>query len=317
MKKFVLLVCCCALMVGMVVSGAEAQSYDANLLPPNAKPGECYTRVWVPPVYDTSSEQVLKREASERIEIVPAVYEKGTEQVLVKEESERLEVVPATYKYVEETVMVKPARKTLVQIPAEYETVSEQVIDKPAHTLWKRGRGPVEKVSNSTGEIMCLVEVPATYKTVTKRVLKRPATTETREIPAEYTTIKRRVVDQPASVRTVKIPAEYRTVTVTKLASPPQERRIAIPAEYQTVTHQSLVKEGFMDWRTILCETNTTPGMVSKIQRALKDAGYNPGPIDGNIGSETMSAVRAFQRANGLAEGGLTTETLRKLGVWG
>ena len=315
MKKFVLMICCVALTAGLGMNGAVAQEYDANLLPPNAKPGECYTRVWVPPVYETNSEQVLKREASERIEIVPATYNNGTEQVLVKEESERLEVVPATYKYVEETVMVKPARKKLVEVPAQYETVSEKVIDKPAHTIWKRGRGPIEKVNNSTGEIMCLVEVPATYKTVTKRVLKKPATTETREIPAEYTTVKRRVVDQPASVRTVKIPAEYRTVTVTNLVNPPSERRISIPAEYQTVTHQSLVKEGYMDWRTILCETNTTPGTVTKIQRALSEAGYNPGAIDGRIGSETMTAVRAFQRSNGLPEGGLTTETLRKLGV--
>jgi hypothetical protein len=303
------------LVVVLIPLGAVAQQYDAALLPPNAQPGECYTRVWVAPVYNTDTEQVLKREASDRIEIIPATYTTATEQVQVKEESERLEVVPATYKYVEETVMVKPARKKLVTVPAQYETVTEQVVDKPAHTIWKRGRGPIEKVNNSTGEIMCLVEIPATYKTVSKRILKRPATTEEREIPAEYTTVKRRVVDQPASVRTVKIPAEFRTVTVTKLATPPQEKRINIPAEYQTVTSQNLVKEGHMDWRTILCETNTTPGMVSKIQRALNEAGYSPGSIDGSIGSSTMSAVRAFQRANGLAEGGLTTETLRKLGV--
>ena len=35
----------------------------------------------------------------------------------------------------------------------------------------------------------------------------------------------------------------------------------------------------------------------------------------GNIGNNTMSAVNAFQKANGLASGQLTMETLRRLKV--
>jgi peptidoglycan hydrolase-like protein with peptidoglycan-binding domain len=51
------------------------------------------------------------------------------------------------------------------------------------------------------------------------------------------------------------------------------------------------------------------------MQRALKDAGYNPGPIDGSIGFQTLAAIESFQRAKGLARGGLTMEALKELGV--
>ena len=43
----------------------------ADLLPPGAEPGECYARLFVPPTYRTETEQVLKHQASERLEIIP------------------------------------------------------------------------------------------------------------------------------------------------------------------------------------------------------------------------------------------------------
>ncbi len=39
---------------------------------------------------------------------------------------------------------------------------------------------------------------------------------------------------------------------------------------------------------------------TKQIQTALKNAGYNPGPIDGKMGKRTREAIRAFQEANGL-----------------
>lgn len=38
-----------------------------------------------------------------------------------------------------------------------------------------------------------------------------------------------------------------------------------------------------------------------QIQIALKNAGYNPGKIDGKIGRQTKDAIRVFQKANNLA----------------
>ena len=303
-----------ALVLGLGGSAVVADGTD-ELFPPNAKPGQCYTRVFVAPTYKTVTEQVQVREASSRIEVVPATFRSDSETVLVSEASVRLEVVPAVYGWVEERILLKPESKRMVEVPAVHEQVSERILVKAAHTVWKEGRGPIEKVDNSTGEIMCLVEVPAEYKTVTKRVLKTPARTREEVIPAEYKTIKRKVVTKPATTREVEIPAKYDTVTVRKLATEPTTREIEIPAEFSNVTRREQVNEGRMAWTEILCETNTTPGVVSKIQRALSASGHNPGRIDGVLGRDTMAAVASYQRAKGLPSGGLTVATLKSLGV--
>lgn len=39
---------------------------------------------------------------------------------------------------------------------------------------------------------------------------------------------------------------------------------------------------------------------VKQIQTALKNAGLNPGKIDGKMGKQTRDAIRAFQKANNL-----------------
>ena len=323
MRPNVKKIICCFAVLGMLMAGtvlaqtAETTKLDSGseLLPPNARPGECYARVFVPPTYRTTTEQVLKRQAASRVETIPPKYRWVEEKVLVKEASERLELVPARYQWVEERVLVKPASFRMEAVPAVYETVSEQVLERPAQKVWKKGRGPLEKVDNGTGEIMCLVEIPPVYRTVTKRVLKTPATTRKIEIPAEYKTVRKQVMSNPPTTRKVTIPAEYKTVRVQQLVEEAKTRTIEIPAEYQTVSKTVKISDGQMAWRPILCQTNATRQTIQAIQRALAAAGFNPGPIDGVIGRETSEAVRRFQKAKGLAQGYLTIETLQALGV--
>lgn len=288
---------------------------DAEV-PPNAKPGECYSRVFTPATYEQRQEQVLLSPASEKIEVVEAKYEWIEQKVLVKEASEAVEeVIPAEYKNVKEKVLVEPASYKLIEMPAKYEWVTEKVLVRPAYTTWKRGTGPIEKIDESTGEIMCLVEVPAEYKTVKKRVLKSAAGTRKDVIPAKYAEVTKRVLVKPPQIRKKVVPAQYKTVKVRKLIAPAQEKRIPIPAKYQKVTKKVKVAEGNLVWREIICETNTTADVVARVQKALKERGYNPGVIDGVIGSDTMRAVTKFQKDNGLASGSLTLNTLRALGV--
>ena len=290
-------------------------SAGTELLPPNAKAGECYARVYIPPQYQTKTERVLARAEAERIETLPPVFKPVKKRLLVKAEAQRLEVIPARYDWVEERVLVRPTAERLVTTPPVYENVSERILVKPAYTTWKKGRGPIEKINQATGEIMCLVEVPAEYRTLTKRVLKTPAGTRKITIPAVYKTVKKRMMVEAPKTRTVTIPAVYRTQVVNELVQSASEKRIKIPATYQQVTKRQQVSEGRVEWRPILCETNTTAGVVSRLQVALQRAGHNPGRVDGVLGSETMSAVKSYQRAKGLPSGKLTIETLKSLGV--
>jgi peptidoglycan hydrolase-like protein with peptidoglycan-binding domain len=53
---------------------------------------------------------------------------------------------------------------------------------------------------------------------------------------------------------------------------------------------------------------------VERVQKALKQMGHDPGPIDGVIGSQTSAALRAYQKAHGLsATGRLDAATSAKL----
>jgi len=44
---------------------------------------------------------------------------------------------------------------------------------------------------------------------------------------------------------------------------------------------------------------------VRELQQALKGLGYDPGSIDGQFGARTEAAVKAFQRARGIAADGI------------
>lgn len=311
----------------------------------------------------------------------PASYTTVTERVLVSEASERVQLTPAKYEWTEQRVMVAPASRKLVEVPAVFESVQERIMVEDAKSVWKKGRGGIEKIDHANGEIMCLVEVPAVYKSVSKRILKTPASTRVVEQPARYETIKvrklvqdasetrvaipakyetvtkrvlaqgpthtwhnssengsshgkhtgnkiclqaapakmasfsRKVVKTPASVQRVEIPAKYETKKVQQLVEDAKEIRTQIPAQTKSISKRIKVSDARLEWRSILCDTNMNTGTVQRVQRALLSAGYRPGPIDGVLGSQTMSAVDRFQRAKGLATGGLTFDTLKKLGV--
>lgn len=300
-------------------SSASGQTMSAaaggDLLPPNAQPGHCYARVLLPAQYETGMETVLARGASSRIEVVPARYDVEQQTVLVQEESTRLKVIPATYKMVTERILIEPEKTIVRQIPAEFETVQETILVKPAYTTWKKGRGPMERLDASTGEIMCLVEVPAEYKTVQKKVVKTAARTAQEIVPAKYDTVTRKVVDVAATTQEIVIPAQYDTVAVRKLVSAGSTNTIDIPAEYKSVSTSKLVKDSRLEWREILCETNTSPGVVARLQTALNGAGYDAGDADGIMGNRTVAAVKKYQADNKLASGQLTLQVLEKLNV--
>jgi len=334
---------------GIVRSGIELASI---------KPGACFREYFTQAEYKTEQKQILKREGGEKIVALPAQYETAEERVVVKEAFSRTVSVPATYRTETESVLVEPAR-----------------------SVWKKGRGPIEKIDNLTGDIMCLVEIPARYETLTKTVLDKGPSTKSVEVPAVYKTVKVKrlvkpatesrepieaeydtittrvkvsdagffwlkkgeaandnakasgrevcLVERPAEVRNIKkivlktpattkvveVPAKYETVKVNRLVSPPTETRTPVPAKTKTVTRQVQVEPSRLEWRRILCETNTTPKLVTSIQRALKREGYDPGPIDGVIGQDTLDALDEFQIKNRLDQGGLTYETLKALKV--
>lgn len=291
------------------------QKQPASDIPLNAKPGECYAKVQIPVEYETISEQVMVSKGSVRYDTTPAEYTTEEIQVIAEEAKEELKVIPATYKTITEKVLVRPAYDKIVEVPATYKTVTEEVLVRPAYTTWKKGRGPIEKQDDLTGDIMCLVEVPAEYKTISTRVVDTPASTKRIPVQAEYKEITKTVVDQPARVEKVEIPAKYKTISVQKLARAAEQKAIKIDPVYETVTKRIPVGGGTLEWRSILCETNATPDVIKNVQKALQAAGFFKGSVSGSLDADTMAAVEAYQKQNNLPSGQLTIRTLKHLGV--
>lgn len=306
------------------IGAAEGQAAD---LPPNAAPGQCFTRVVAPTVTETVTETVLVRPETERFELVPAVFEESVERILVREETVEFRLVPAVYETVTEDVMVEPERVELETVPAQYETFTETVVVQPERVVWKPGQGLYGRPPGSgpasgagsetlqvTGGVLCRVVEPAVTETIERVRLVSPPTTRERVIPARYETVERRVLVTPARIEETVIPADYREVPVKVLVKPAEERRVFEPAEYETVSREEVVGGGEVVWAEVLCETNTTRYKVAEIQGALTDAGY-PTRVDGVFGPNTLRAMQRFQKDNSLAEGYLTIDTVRALGI--
>lgn len=57
-------------------------------------------------------------------------------------------------------------------------------------------------------------------------------------------------------------------------------------------------------------------GTVKSVQEALAAQGYDPGPVDGKLGSRTKSALKQAQKDKGVSESGqIDQQTLAALGV--
>ncbi|MFC7291724.1 peptidoglycan-binding domain-containing protein [Hirschia litorea] len=301
-----------------------ANAQDAGY-PPEAQPGQCFARVLIPETTQIVTEEVIDQPERTEIKVIQAQYETVTETVVVKEATTQYRVVPATYETVTEQVIVEPEKTEKIVIPATIETYTEQVLVRPAYTTWKPGAGlygrgnagfgpGTTNTTATTGELLCKVEVPAEYTTVTRTRVATPETTDVRVIPARYETVTKQVVSQPAQVVEDVIPAVTETVEVRKMVSPAREEVIAIPATYKTIEKREVTGGGGVEWRQVLCDTNTSSTQIAAVQRALTDAGYSV-PADGVFGAATLTAMESYQRANGLPVGYLTVSTVESLGL--
>lgn len=298
-----------------VASSGSSTSYGNDLVPPNAKPGECYAKVLLPARYKKVQERVLVMPEREDIKLIPATYKWVNKRVVIEEAGYKIVNVPAQYKWVKARVEVEPEREKLVSSPPRYKNVTEKILVRAAYTTWKKGRGEFEKLNNKTGDIMCLVEVPAQYKSITKRVLVKPAKTSIVKLPAKYSIIRKKVLVKEAETKRIPTEPVYKTIRVKQLVTPASERRVPVAAQYKTIEKKIIVNPSSINWKKILCETNVTKNVVVNLQRKLKSLSFYHGRVNGKFGSSTRSALKSYQQSRGYAEGALTIESLRSLNI--
>ena len=247
-----------------ICGSAFAQTGDT---PPNAQPGKCYAKCYIPDAFETTTEQVAIKSAIGKTVAIPAVVETKNQYVLVKEGSKRFIKTPEKFETVvqnvplklaalnlatgssdtyTEYVVIKEESKRFIETPVEYETVTESYVIEPATVR--------------------VETMPPAFETVTERIETKPAavkwvrkTTDANclnanpddcmiwcmvETPAEYQTLTRRVnkgcdgsgKPDAGCTKTVEIPAVMGTRQVQRLKKPATIREELIPAEYKAVT---------------------------------------------------------------------------------
>jgi peptidoglycan hydrolase-like protein with peptidoglycan-binding domain len=60
-------------------------------------------------------------------------------------------------------------------------------------------------------------------------------------------------------------------------------------------------------------QMDVEPQEVREAQERLKEAGFNPGPVDGQLGAQTKSAIKQYQKAHGLPQTGQLDEDTREM----
>ena len=256
----------------------------AQELPPgNPLPGECFARVIVPAQYETSTEQVVLRQAGEEIKKIPGRFETVTERVLVQEAS--YEIVPVgaggsggggtvrwggnTYRLGAD-LSVYDSRGQLVGVLDSSGNVvgnastaaaggagSGAIVARGVSVSYNNSgssRGALNSTFRTVSETVVvqeasteLVAVPATYDTVTETVVVQPASFEYVAVPAVYENYTDTVVVQEASTELVTIPPVFETVTDTVVVQEASTELVTIPATYETVSE------------TVVCLLYTSP----------------------------------------------------------
>ncbi len=308
--------------------------------------------------------------------------ESSVEKALVTEATEKLEVVPAVYREEQREVVVKPSYSRILTFPAEYKTVEEKLLIEPSKVVWQKGTGPVQKIDDTTGEIMCRVQLPAVYETFETQVVEKaartsvvpaPAVRETytaslldsdsmekrtpieatyedvtkyktlddatftwvqgtpgdadelgehtgnvvcvKENPAVIKTIRQTLVSSAGGFESKEIPAIYEEKPVQRLANDATFTTTPVVEITKAFNTRTKIADAHFEWRPVLCETNVTDELVSNVQQALVDKGYDLDLTPGLLSSDTFKAIEAFQQDENLPQGGLTMATLEALGV--
>ena len=143
----------------------QPQAGNCGAFPADAKPGEAWCCVWVPPVYATEKERVCTCPEQCNKTWIPPVYETRKKQVCVKE-----------------------ACAVQIPIPAEYNNVEECVEVCPSRTEWQRVDCATEgcKPGERQDECWALVTIPPVYEKRCKQVCTKEASCRTESTPPVY-----------------------------------------------------------------------------------------------------------------------------------
>ncbi len=321
----------------------------------HARPGQCFARMLIAPAFETYMDHVMVQEARTETHTTPEVARMVDKSVMVAPERVVQKNVAAVTHWEMVTEVVTPATTRQEVIPARYEMQVQHVLVSPEHREWVAQAGiptgaalitpddhvPVRyradgmltwpgkdgqavPVSHETAQylqrgsaqtVYCLKVIPAVYQDRQVRVMVAPEQTRTVDVPPVTRQVRREVTDVPAHIESTTIPAVYQTQKVREVVTPAHTETVQIPAVFQDVPKSRMTREAQAVWREVLCDKNASPEVITSIQHALIEHGYNPGAVDGRLGPQTVAAMQKFEADRGLPQGQVSVEAVEALGV--
>jgi hypothetical protein len=258
-----------------------SSAQEASLTPPDAKAGECYARVVLPAQYEEVEEQVMVKEASEKISIVPASYEETEEEIEVVPSTKILEPIPATYKEEVETIEVKPASRVWKT------SLKKKALPISPAILTALEANGVNLKSSEPGDCYKEYYVPRKFKVVAEDILIRKEHNATEIVEPEFEMVEQTVIVKPAGKEIVEVPAVYEETeeqvlveaekTVWKKGQNPAQKvsgatgeimcLVKIPARYRTIKKRVLKSPATTKIVEVPAETK-----VVKVKKLLSDS---------------------------------------------
>jgi len=307
------------------------------------------TYVVEPAEYETVQQEYEKAPAYTKVEIETAKYDVHTERIeikpptmnwirkkgdpnclqsdpgdcfvwcLVEEPAEYQEVTKRVNRGCDGSGVADAGCVKMIPVPAQMGTIDVRKVVRPASVREVLTEARYQTITKKTVRTPAQLKeeiLPEGEPVMQNQVMVSPAVGREVEVPAEYVTVKRLVLKKPASYREETVPAETKSVAVKKLKNPQTETTEIIPGEFITVAKRIMTRQGgFTEWREVLCAEKLTGYTIREIQSALKARGYDPGPVDNQMGDKTRDALMQFQKDNKLPTGNLDFDTLNALGI--
>jgi len=268
------------LLMAALMPFTLSTAQEASLTPPDAKAGECYARVVLPAQYEEVEEQVIVKEASEKISIVPAAYEETEEEIEVVPATKILEPIPATYKEEVETIEVKPVSRVWKT------SLKKKALPVNPAILTVLEVNGVNLKSSEAGDCYKEYYVPRKFKIVAEDILIRTEHNATEIVEPEFEMVEQTVIVKPVGKEIVEVPAVYEETeeqvlveaekTVWKKGQNPAQKvsgatgeimcLVKIPAKYRSIKKRVLKSPATTKIVEVPAETK-----VVKVKKLLSD----------------------------------------------
>lgn len=279
-----------------------------------SSPVSCSTYAFQAPQFKTIKKQIMVYEGSKVYQSVPATIKQTPVKIQTHPARHVHETVPAVYKTVVEEVPVQRERSELYVQDAKYRTVYKPYVIEPEKWVWRTGCVPHPQQTEQQTKHQCLVKVPEKKQVVKRELLDLPPIINKKVLPTKTVKVERKVLVRAGQGMGGTVPAQYKTLMTEYVDAPWRLDVEPTKSRYQTIEAQVQTSKAAIVKLPALCASKAKPQDIKRIQNLLSYRGFNT-PITGVLDHATYASVQKFQQKYRLAQGDITLETLKQLGL--